>query len=297
MISIHLDSGIGDEARRQSLYRGDLYVYTPHPSTLALVELAREMCREAFAPFDPQTAQYEMEVERYAKILGALKPAFIHHPECKRLLPGILTAFGCDPEQTCFDVPRLRTSTSDDYLTTGIAYAFHPHRDTWYSAPACQINWWLPVYELDDNGLNFHPGYFDRAIQNGSSTYNYQEWNQHNRFDAAKHIGVDSRVQPRPEEPIDGSAEIRPVTAPGGMILFSAAHLHGSVTNRSGSTRISIDFRSVHLGDAQGRAGAPNVDARCTGSSIGDFLRCSDLEPLPEPIVADYLANPSMPAY
>ena len=33
----------------------------------------------------------------------------------------------------------LRTSTSDDYLTSGISYSFHPHRDTWYSAPFSQL--------------------------------------------------------------------------------------------------------------------------------------------------------------
>jgi hypothetical protein len=44
-------------------------------------------------------------------------------------------------EHVIFDMPRLRSSTSDNYLTTGIAYEWHPHRDTWYSAPQCQINW------------------------------------------------------------------------------------------------------------------------------------------------------------
>jgi hypothetical protein len=29
----------------------------------------------------------------------------------------------------------MRSATAHEYLTTGIAYAFHPHRDTWYSAP------------------------------------------------------------------------------------------------------------------------------------------------------------------
>ena len=67
---------------------------------------------------------------------------------------------GCDPERTYFDVPRLRTSTSNDYLTTGIAFAFHPHRDTWYSAPFSQINWWIPIYPVvADNVMAFHPQY------------------------------------------------------------------------------------------------------------------------------------------
>ena len=82
-----------------------------------------------------------MEVGRYADLLGKLKPAFIHHPELKASpLQNVLEEFGCDLEKTYFDVPRMRTATSDGYLTTGIALAWQLHRDTWYSAPACQIN-------------------------------------------------------------------------------------------------------------------------------------------------------------
>ena len=97
------------------------------------MELARELIRDAFGSLDPETAQYHMPVEQYAAVLAELKPKFIHHPDSKRLIKQMLSETGCDLEKTYFDVPRMRTATSDDYLTTGIAYAFHPHRDTWYS--------------------------------------------------------------------------------------------------------------------------------------------------------------------
>jgi hypothetical protein len=105
------------------------------------LEFARTLVVEAFGDLDPRTAQYHMSVERYAALLAALKPKFIHHPQSKELPRAMLTEMGCDPDKTPFDAPRMRTPTSDGYLTTGIAYAFHPHRDTWYSAPMSQINW------------------------------------------------------------------------------------------------------------------------------------------------------------
>ena len=61
----------------------------------------------------------------------------------------MLTELGCNLAKTYFDVPRMRTAFPGDYLKSGIAYAFHPHRDTWYSAPFCQINWWMPIYEVN----------------------------------------------------------------------------------------------------------------------------------------------------
>ena len=97
-------------------------------------------------------------MEECAAVLAKLKPAFIHHPECKVLLPEIIRSIGGDAEQVHFDVPRLRSAYPTNYLTSGIAYAFHPHRDTWYSAPFCQINWWMPIWEIEErNCLAFHP--------------------------------------------------------------------------------------------------------------------------------------------
>lgn len=63
----------------------------------------------------------------------------------------------------------MRSSTSDNYLTSGIAYAFHPHRDTWYSAPMAQVNFWIPIYPITaENGVAFHRRYFDQLVKNGS---------------------------------------------------------------------------------------------------------------------------------
>ncbi|HVP59759.1 MAG TPA: hypothetical protein VMT11_04350 [Myxococcaceae bacterium] len=147
---------MGDDERRRRLFDGEIFLYSPRPSSLAFVEFTRGLLREAFGTRDPETAQDEMEVTAFAELLGRVEPLFIHHPESKRLLRAMLVDMGCDPGLTYFDVPRLRSSTSDQYLTTGIPYAWHPHRDTWYSAPSCHIDWWIPVYELTaENAMAF----------------------------------------------------------------------------------------------------------------------------------------------
>jgi hypothetical protein len=69
------------------------------------------------------------------------------------------------------------------------------------------------------------------------------------------------------------------------VILFSAAQLHETVPNTSGLARYSVDFRTVHRGDAAARRGAANLDSRCTGTTMGDYLRASDLSHLPDDIV------------
>jgi hypothetical protein len=289
MNTLYVDSAADDDTRRARLYDGQLFAYAPRPSSDALCAFAREMAEQAFAPHDPRTAQYDMPVEEYAALLADLKPRFIHHPRSKQLIQAMLAEFGCDADNTYFDVPRMRTATAEGYLTSGIAYAFHPHRDTWYSAPMCQLNWWLPLYEIQsENSMAFHPHYWDKPVKNGSSEYNYYTWNAESRKNAAQHIKTDTRKQPRPEEPMELDPQIRVICPPGGLVLFSAAQMHSTVPNTTQHTRFSIDFRTVHLADVRSKGGARNVDSACTGTVLRDFLRVSDLSRIPEEIVALY---------
>jgi hypothetical protein len=76
--------------------------------------------------------------------------------------------------------------------------------------------------------------------------------------------------------------------------LFSAAQLHGTVPNTSGVARYSIDFRTVHLDEVAAHDGAPNVDTRCTGTTIGDYLRCTDLQHLPAEVISSYDDGPKI---
>jgi len=289
MNALYFDAPVNDEVRRTRLYDGQLFIFSPCPSSLALCEFAREMIQEAFGSLDPLRAQYSLPVKEYAAILSRLKPKFIHHPKSKLYIQGILRERGCDLNKTYFDVPRMRSSTSDNYLTTGIAYAWHPHRDTWYSAPHSQLNWWLPIYETDSNdGVAFHSRYWSDPVVNDSNRYNYYEWNKEHRAAAAKYIKEDPRPLPRPIKPIELEPQIRPIAPVGGIILFSGAQLHSSVPNTSGKTRFSIDFRTVHLDDVAAKRGAPNIDSACTGTTLRDYLRATDLVRIPEDIVSLY---------
>jgi len=288
MVAVYFDS-MDDDTRRRDLYQGELFVLSPRPTTLALVEHAREMIEEAFAGKDPRTAQYELSVEEFVAIVAPLKPAFIHHPRTKALIQAMLADLGCDPEATYFDVPRLRTMTSDDYLKAGVGYQFHPHRDTWFSAPLAQLNWWMPVYEItSESSMAFHPRYFNEGVKNGSSEYNYYEWNRTGRVEAAKQIKTDTRKQPKAEEPVELDPQVRLIPPVGGVVLFSGAQLHTTVPNSSGATRYSIDFRTVHRADLERRIAAPNVDSAPQGTTLRDFLRATDLTRLPEELVLEY---------
>lgn len=288
MTNVFIDSEMSDAERRARLYAGDIFLFTPTDATRELVALGRQMLEDAFGDFDPRTIHHHKTAEEVSAILSVLKPAFIHHPECKRLLPQIMAERGIDLEKLYFDVPRMRSAYPSHFLSSGIAYAFHPHRDTWYSAPMCQLNWWLPIYSVDpNNGMGFYPRNFTDPVANNSEIYNYYEWNTKNRASAAQHVKSDTREQPKPQEPVEG-VNLRYVPPPGGIILFSGAQLHETVANTTDLARYSIDFRTVHLDDVAGKIGAPNVDSKCTGTTMRDYLRATDLAKLPEELIALY---------
>ncbi len=289
MTNVHVESTASDAERRAALYRGDLFVFTPRPAAVALADLARAALEEAFAPYDPREAQHHYSVDDFAAILGRVKPAFIHDPRCKQLIGELMSQLGADPGQVYFDVPRLRSSTARGYLTTGIAYAFHPHRDTWYSAPMAQINWWFPVYEIHpDNGMAFHPRYMTEPVKNSSDGYNYYRWNAVSRGAAATMVGADTREQPKPLETVEIDPQIRVIAPVGGVLAFSGNQLHSSVPNTTDVTRFSIDLRTVHRADLEAGRSSVNVDAACTGTTLRDFLRCTTLERLPDDVIARY---------
>jgi hypothetical protein len=289
MTTVLSNSVVNDDTRRGLVYQGQVFVYAASPASTELIGFAREMIADAFGARDPLTAQFDMPVEKFAALLADLKPRFIHHPQCKKLVPAVIEEFGCSAAATYFDVPRMRTSTSNDYLTSGISYAFHPHRDCWYSAPFNQINWWIPIFNVvPENVMAFHPQYFDRPVKNGSARYDYAEWNRTSRLTAAQHVKSDTREQPKPEEPVELEPQIRVVPEPGGVMMFSGAQLHSTVPNTSGRTRFSIDFRTVNIDDVRARRGAENVDADCTGTTLRDFMRCSDLDAMPEELALAY---------
>jgi hypothetical protein len=292
-MTIYLDTHLDQQARRLRLYRGDVFVYSARPTTTALTDFARQLIEEAFAPLAPEQAQHELTVERFVEIVAPLKPRFIHHPRTLELLRALLLDLSGDAEDTYFDVPRMRVATSHDYLNAGVAYPLHPHRDIWYGSPPCQLNWWLPVFSFEsESSFAFHERYWTEPVPNTSNEYNHYAWNKTGRANAAKEVKADTRKQPKAIGPLQLEPDVRVVCPPGGLILFSGAHLHSTVPNTSGRTRFSIDFRTAHHAELSTVGGAPAIDRACTGTTLFELRRLSDLTPVPMEVIRLYDPNP-----
>lgn len=281
MAGIYLNHAIDHDECRRLAFNGELLLYSSGAATRALAEHAIALATEALAPFNPRRAQEHLPVEEFVARVGPLKSRFTNDLRTKELVREVLVAFGCDLDDTFFDVPRLRVVPHSGYLTSGVSYAYKAHRDIWYASPTAQLNWWMPVYPVTaDRAMSFFPEYWTRAVPNSSADFDYDEWCRVGRQLATSQIGQDTRRHPLPHEPVSTASELRIAGTQGDMILFSAAHLHATAENCSGETRFSIDFRTLNRRDLEEGRAAPNVDSRPKGSTLGDFLCARDFSPV-----------------
>jgi hypothetical protein len=285
---IATETSLTDDARRRRVFDGEVFSIPPQPAVRAMAEFAWELIVAAFDGLDPSTAHDHMAVEDYVTVLGPLKTGFTHHPRSKELLRDLLTELGCDPTKTYFDVPKLRTVTPASYLTAGLGYNYLPHRDTWYSAPQCQVNWWAPIRGVAYNScMAYHPAFWQHEAPNSSSDFDAYEWNRSARRDAASYITSDPR--PHPHLVGEGSGEdVRIVGEAGSILCFSGAQLHATVPNTAALARFSFDFRTVNIDDVAAHAGPENIDSRSTGTTLRDFVRLDTHEQLPNELITEY---------
>jgi hypothetical protein len=290
-MTVFVDPALSAGDLRQKLYDGNLVVLTRLQAVADFVEYTRDELTKLFAPHDPEHAHEHIEPTEMAKLLAPWKPRFIHSEKSKKLVSDIITSAGLPAEHTHYDVPKPRTSFPVGHLTTGVAFAFPWHRDAWYSAPAQQLNWWLPIFPVrEDNSMSFDLPNFDQPVPNSSDGFDYYE-NNAKRLATAKQVGKETQARPGAigHKP---AGDLIVLPAPGEVLLFSGAQLHASIPNTSGLARYSVDFRTVDVSDLQAGRGAPLVDVQCSGTSIRDFHCVKDGSAFDEQMIVDLFGPP-----
>jgi len=290
-MNIVVDPEMSNAGLRQQLYAGHLVVLTRLRALGDFVDYTREELAELFKPHDPQHVHEHVEPAEMAGMLGQWKPRFIHSERSKKLVRAVIEEAGFPADETHYDLPKPRTSFPVGHLTTGVAFAFPWHRDVWYSAPAQQINWWLPIFPVrDDNAMAFDSKSFGQAVPNSSDAFDYYENNASRRTTATQ---VTRERQARPAA-LDHQAaqELVILPSPGEVLLFSGAQLHTSIPNTSGLARFSVDFRTVDVSDLAAGRGAPLVDVHCTGTAIRDFINVVDESRFDEGMVVKLFGAP-----
>jgi hypothetical protein len=270
--AIHvLSCPLGDKARSELLFAGDVLFFKDVAPLGELLEVAEELIFDLFGPDGHHAPERVEELQR----------RFRRDEKAKRLLASTLEYAGVDLRRAYWDRLHLRVQPSGGPPAGWDSGTLGCHRDTWSSNVYAQINWWTPIRPLSaERTIAIYPAYWGRPVANTSAT-----WDLDVVRAQARSAPSSARLPlvPEPTEPVDRSSELRIVIEPGDLLCFSGAHVHASVPNTSAETRFSVEVRTVLLDDIVAGRAAPNLDGRAPKVPIEWFRRISDGTPLPAP--------------
>lgn len=284
------ESGIGiseicpkdNTSLRSAVYRGTIVKLPANAASLQLISAVEEMVTAVFGS-DYRRAQFRLCEQEFFQDMAELKKSVYASPYIRDLTVATVAACGFDLNGNLFDPPRVRAVLHDGHLNPAARPAYSLHRDTWYANPQAQINWWIPMHDVGSaETFSFFSGYFNHRVRNSSDQFDYDTWSKQVGF-GNSHSGRGDLypsvlAEVAKESPLHFSA------MSGQILVFSAAHLHGTNANSSGLSRFSIDFRTVHCEDHATGAGAPNVDNASTGSAVHGYQPCLSV-PGPKPTI------------
>jgi hypothetical protein len=266
-----------------ALYKGEIVRFSDQPSMGALVAFTRTFVEERLAPCPPVEIHRHLDRAALSTRLAEVQGEYARSAEVKRLWLGLFEAVGLDPADTARDRLRLRFQVHNEAVDTPAwsrsTATVGFHRDSWGTNLAAQVNWWAPVWPITA-GRTFaiYPGLWDVPIPNNSADFDLADVMERLRT-APETVGP-GQLAPRPTRTVDSAGGVPVVLDPGEIIAFSSAHAHVGVPNHTGFTRISLETRTVSIGDVRAQRGTPNVDGEARWAAPGLFRRLSDGLPL-----------------
>ena len=154
-----------DQALREALYAGRIFLLPPSASSLALARVVAHMLEEAFeADGGARLAQRRLPNEVFFARIGAIRRAIytesaFHRHVGQRMVVG------------------LRVVAHEGERNPHAAAVYLPHRDTWYGHPNTLITWWIPLFDLSPSEtFVFYPERFAQPVPNDSEVFDYDDW-------------------------------------------------------------------------------------------------------------------------
>lgn len=258
---------------RAQVFAGTLLIVTGVEPLTPFRTYIQDMLAEAFAPAAPQDAQEHLAADDFMARIDDLRTRFRRDPRARDLLRPVLECFSLDPGTTYWDRLNVRVLPAGAEPQHQADLALGAHRDTWASNVYAQVNWWLPLFPVTaERAVAFYPRHWDAPLPNDSGAWDLDGLRRQRREGGPATVPL----VPEPTRPPDPSDAVAVVIQPGDLLLFSGAHLHGTVPNTSGRPRFSVEVRTVALDDVRGGRGAPNVDGAAPRVQWQWFRRVDD---------------------
>ena len=261
---------------RHAIYNGDIFLTAPNAASEQLTDAARGLL-ESHLGTDLRHAHERFSDEDFFERIGRVRHELFMEPRYHEMLFELIESFSFERAEVAFDPARIRVIKHDGHQNPRAKAVYYAHRDTWYAHPQQLITWWVPLDDLrEEETFVFYPEYYESVVPNNSEIFDYSDWVRdgwelkigwQNREAGveAEYPGVTDEVEINQRVGFSCEASQN--------LLFSGAQFHQTREQALGTTRYSLDFRIVHLGDFEAGFGAPNVDNRSLGSALKDYIR------------------------
>jgi len=255
---------INDQQRAKLVFAGSLVVFENLDAMSELVDFARELVTLYFDCDQPQKVHKQTSREQFLHIAHDAQEEFRTSKQANELLIRCLEQTGVNLNSCYRDKFVLRILPPVDSHSGGRHSSTHVHRDTWGSNIHQQINWWAPIYPLqNENTLAIYPTQWQKPIANNTETWSFAEV-KCDRKQTPPHLSGKVPTAPVATSEVDKHKEIRVLINPGSLLCFSGAHLHGGLENTTDQTRLSIETRTINIEDITQDRSAPNIDCHAT---------------------------------
>lgn len=264
--------GTAPAALSDAIFDGALIVVRELNPLTAMVARARQIVETVFETDDPVRVEARLPPARFTALAEAARKAIAKDTELHASWCGVLQAMGFKLDDVYGDRMRLRIVPSRQQSHSKSAMPLAAHRDSWGACIMAQVNWWLPIYPIaETRTMLVWPDMFRASVANTSGDWNFAE------VVAARKAGrTDYQLLPVTQSQPSVDSGVPVLIKPGELLVFSAAHLHGSVSDASGLTRLGMDTRTFLRDDVDQARGAPNVDGQGQDVQWGWFKRMSD---------------------
>ena len=261
---IRCNSPVSDKDRAEKNFKGDLLIYQNITAMHELIAYADQLLLDALDGIEPPKAQDHFSPDEFLKRTTKVQAYFRNSQAAKDLFFKALEQCGVDLNETYYDHFPMRIVPFDKSYDGAQCGVIGHHRDSWGSNIHSQINWWAPLYELEeDRTIAIYPDYWHKPIENNTSTWSHADYLK-KRKEAEKELEVSYPSAPSPQAYVDESGVIKVMLTPGDIVSFASTHLHASVPNTTKFTRYSVEMRSMNKKDLTLNRTAPNVDNAAT---------------------------------
>jgi hypothetical protein len=263
---------------RQSIFDGMIFILEPNDHTLSVCETIQHLIASLMEIQTDELFSLEKIHENYSfeeifSCLNAVKKRIASKLFTQDCLPRILPSLGLNQTRYKYDVMRLRWNQPLAEFNPWASYAVM-HRDTWYANLQSQLNFWIPLTDVQaGQGFKIYPEFFNTPIENTSHTFDFANWRNQGGFQSDREGG--EQVYPTVKRLPDSKHAINIECVKGSVVIFSAAHLHQTSHNQTEDSRLSVDFRIVYPLDVKNRRSAHNVDNASKGDASVDYY-CFD---------------------